>query len=124
MSMCRVFSCVIGRECLLWPVHSLGKTLLAFALLRCVLQGKFSCYPRCFLTSTFAFQSPVMKRMSFLVLVLKGLVGLHTTVQLQLLQRHYYLMHSKCLLLASNHYNKATIFTLKIFWEMITLKKF
>ena len=31
MSMCRVFSCVIGRGCLLWPVHSLGKTLLAFA---------------------------------------------------------------------------------------------
>ena len=34
MSMCRVFSCVVGRECLLWPVHSLGKTLLAFHLLR------------------------------------------------------------------------------------------
>ena len=33
MSMCRVFSCAIGRGCLLWPVHSLGKTLLAFAFL-------------------------------------------------------------------------------------------
>ena len=33
MSMCRVFSCVVGRGCLLWPVCSLGKTLLAFALL-------------------------------------------------------------------------------------------
>ena len=31
MSMCRVFSCVVGRGCLLWPVRSLGKTLLAFA---------------------------------------------------------------------------------------------
>ena len=31
---------------------------------------------------TFAFQSPLMKRTSFLVLVL-GLVGLHRTVQLQ-----------------------------------------
>ena len=31
---------------------------------------------------TFAFQSPVMKRTSFLVLVL-GLVGLHRPVQLQ-----------------------------------------
>ena len=29
MSMCRVFSCVVGRGCLLWPVHSLGKALLA-----------------------------------------------------------------------------------------------
>ena len=28
---CVVFSCVVGREYLLWPVHSLGKTLLAFA---------------------------------------------------------------------------------------------
>ena len=33
MSMCRVFSCVVGRGCLLWPVHSLGRTLLAFALI-------------------------------------------------------------------------------------------
>ena len=27
MSMCRVFSCVVGKGCLLWPVHSLGKTV-------------------------------------------------------------------------------------------------
>ena len=40
MSMCRVFSCVIGRGCLLWPVCSLGKTLLAFALLHFILQGQ------------------------------------------------------------------------------------
>ena len=43
--------------------------------------------------STFAFQSPLMKRTSFfLVLVLEGLVGHHKTVQLQLLQ-HYWLGH-------------------------------
>ena len=41
--------------------------------------------------STFAFQSPIMKKTSFLG-VLKGLVGLHRTVQLQLLQ-HYWLGH-------------------------------
>ena len=41
---------------------------------------------------TFAFQSPIMKRTSFLVLVLKGLVGLHRTIPLQLLQ-HYWLGH-------------------------------
>ena len=40
MSMCRVLSCVVGRGCLLWPVHSLGKTLLAFALLHFELQGQ------------------------------------------------------------------------------------
>ena len=36
---------------------------------------------------TFAFQAPIMKRTSFLVL--KGLVGLHRTIQLQLLQRYW-----------------------------------
>ena len=40
MSMCRVFSCVVGKGCLLSPVYSLGKTLLAFALLHFVLQGQ------------------------------------------------------------------------------------
>ena len=40
MSMYRFFSCVVGRGCLLWPVHSLGKTLLACALLHSVLQGQ------------------------------------------------------------------------------------
>ena len=38
-SMCRVISCVVERGCLLWPMYSLGKTLLAFALLHFVLQG-------------------------------------------------------------------------------------
>ena len=37
---CVVFSCVVERGCLLWPVHSLGKTLLAFALLHSILQGQ------------------------------------------------------------------------------------
>ena len=35
-----VESCVVGRGCVLWPVHSLVKTLLAFALLHFVLQGQ------------------------------------------------------------------------------------
>ena len=39
MSMCRVFSCVVGRGCLLWPVCSLGKSLF-FAVLHSVLQGQ------------------------------------------------------------------------------------
>ena len=30
---CVVISCVVGRGCLLWPVCSVSKTLLAFALL-------------------------------------------------------------------------------------------
>ena len=81
ISMCRVFSCVVGRRCLLWPVHFLGNTLLVFALL------KFACYSRCFLTSYFCIPVPYNEKDIFLgVLVLKGLVGLHRTVQLHLLQ--------------------------------------
>ena len=41
---------------------------------------------------TFAFQFPIIKRTSFWVLVLKGLIDLHRTVQPQLLQ-HYWLGH-------------------------------
>ena len=40
MFMCGFVPCVCGRGCLLWPVCSLGKTLLAFALLHFVLQGQ------------------------------------------------------------------------------------
>ena len=40
MSMLRVISCVVGGWCLLWPVRSLGKTLLAFVLLHFVLQAQ------------------------------------------------------------------------------------
>ena len=49
MSMCRVFSCVVGRGCLLWPMCALGKTLLAFALIHSILQGQIClmqiCHP-------------------------------------------------------------------------------
>ena len=40
----------------------------------------------------FAFQSPIMERPSFFGVILKGLVGLHRTIHLQLLQ-HYWLGH-------------------------------
>ena len=93
MSMCRVFSCVVGRGCLLWPVHFLGKILLIFALLHSIFQGQNACYPRCFLTSYFCIPTfASWKGHLFWVLVLKGLVSLHRTIQLQLLQ-HYSLGH-------------------------------
>ena len=57
MSMCRVFSCVVGRGCLLWPVCSLGKTLLAFALLISYFKTILAYYSKYLLTSYFAFQS-------------------------------------------------------------------
>ena len=37
---CVESSLMIGRGCLLWPVRSLGKTLLPFALLHFVFQGQ------------------------------------------------------------------------------------
>ena len=54
----------------------------------CIPRPNFPVTPGVSWLPTFAFQSPIMKRTSFLVLVLKGLVGLHRTVQLQLLQRY------------------------------------
>ena len=52
--------------------HYLGKTLLAVALLHFVLQGQI--IPGISGLATFAYQSPVMKRTSFLVLILDHLV--------------------------------------------------
>ena len=87
MSMCRVFSCVVGRGCLLWPVHSLGKTLLAFALLHSVFQGQICLLLQVFLDFLLLHSSPLKwKGHLFWVLVLESLVGLHRTVQLHLLQ--------------------------------------
>ena len=41
-----IWGTVVGRGCLLWPVCSLGKTLLAFALLHFVLQSQTRHYSR------------------------------------------------------------------------------
>ena len=70
MSMCRVTSCAVRKACLLLPVYSLGKTLLAFALLHFVLQGQTCLLPQVFLD----FQAPMMKKTT---LVLESLVVLH-----------------------------------------------
>ena len=90
---CVVFSCVVGRWCLLWPVHSLGKTLLVFALLHSVFQGQICPLLQVFLDFLLFQSSPLWwKGHLFWVLVLEGLIDLHRTVQLQLLQ-HYWLGH-------------------------------
>ena len=87
MSMCRVFSCVVGRGCLLWPECSLVKTLLAFALLHSVLQGQICLLLQVFLTSCFCIPVPYNEKdIFFWVLVL---VGLRRPFQLQLLQRYW-----------------------------------
>ena len=81
MSMCRVFSCVVGRGCLLWPVHSLGKTLLAFALFHFVLQGQTCLSLQVSLNFLLLHSSHLWwKEHLFLVLVLEGLVGHYRTI--------------------------------------------
>ena len=83
---CVVFSCFVGRRCLLWPVRSLGKTLFAFALLHFVFQGQIC--PLFQLSLDFLvlhFSSHDEKDIFLGVLVLEGLVGLNRTIQLQLL---------------------------------------
>ena len=90
MSMCRVFSCIVGSGCLLWPVCSLGKTLLAFALLYSIFQGQIFLLLQVILD--FLLIIPLSyneKDIFFGVLVLKVLVSLHRTIQLHLLQCYW-----------------------------------
>ena len=90
MSISRFFSCVVRRGCLLWPVCSLGKTLLAFDLLHFVLQGQICLLFQVSLDFLLLHSSPLSwKGHLFRVLVLEGLVGPHRTIQLQ----HYWLGH-------------------------------
>ena len=87
MFMHRVFSCVVGRGCLLWSVRSLGKTLLAFALIHFVLQGQIYLLLHVSLGFLLLHSSTLWwkKKIFILVLVLEGPVGLHKTTQFQLL---------------------------------------
>ena len=78
MSMCRVIVCIVGRGFLLWTVHSLGKILLAFALLHFVLQGQTCLLLHASLDFLLLHSSPLWwKGHHFLVLVLKGIVDPH-----------------------------------------------
>ena len=93
MSMCRVVTCIVGKGCLLWPVCSLDKTRLTFALLHFVLQGQICLLLQVSLDFLLLHSNPLWwKGHLFLVLVLAGLVCLHRAVQLQLLQ-HLWLGH-------------------------------
>ena len=74
MSMCRVIYYVVGRGCLLWPVCSLGKTLLAFALVHSAFQSKFCLLLLVSLEFLLLNSSSLWwKGLLFLVLVLEGL---------------------------------------------------
>ena len=84
MSMCRVISGVVGRGCLLCPVHSLGKTLCPASL--CIPRPNLPVTPVS-LDFLLLHSSPLWwKGHLFRVLVL-GFACLHKTVQLAL--QHY-----------------------------------
>ena len=69
---CVESSLVLLEEGLLWPVPSLGKTLLAFALLHSVLQGQICLLLQVFLEFLLLHSSPLWwKGHLFWVLVLK-----------------------------------------------------
>ena len=61
MSTCRIFSCVVGRGCLLWPVRSLGKTLSLCPASFCTPRPNLPVTPGVSWLPTFAFQSPIVK---------------------------------------------------------------
>ena len=65
MSTCRVISCVVGRGCLLWPVCSLGKIQLAFALLHFVLQGQIFLLLQVSLDFLLLHSNTLIKRTTF-----------------------------------------------------------
>ena len=104
MSMCRVFSCVVGRGCLLGPVHFLGKTLFIFALLHSVFQGQICLLLQVFLDFYFCIPVPYNEKDIFFVL--------HHTVH-YVSRAYLYLLHvvnltsvrSSQLLGPSNHHN-------------------
>ena len=67
--LCTVITCVVGKGCLQWPMCSLDKILLTFALLHCVPQGKLACYSRYLLTTHFCNQIHYDERSIFCVCV-------------------------------------------------------
>ena len=93
MSMCRVFSCVVGRVFAMTSVFS-QQNFVSLSLTHFVLQGQTCLLLQVSPDFLLLHSNPLWRKgQLFLVLVLEGLVGLHRTIQLQLLQ-HYWLGHS------------------------------
>ena len=61
------FTCIVGRGCLLWPMYSLGKTISLCPASFCSPRPNLPVTPCVSWLLTFAFQSPIRKRTSFLV---------------------------------------------------------
>ena len=107
MSMCRVFSCVVGRGCLLWPVCSLGKTLLAFALLHFIFQGQIYLLSQVFLDFLLLHSSPLWwKGHLFWVLVLNNRLKKEVVLFLMLTISLSFFVSLDCLLLCRQQFHQ------------------
>ena len=84
-------------QCVLWQ-NSISLCPASF----CTPRSNLPVTPGDSWLHTFAFQSPMMKRTCFLA-VLEGLVGLHRTIELQLLQRDY--CHTELFALVTNRHH-------------------
>ena len=89
MSMCRVFSCVVERVFAMTSAFSWQNSISLYPASFHIPRPNLPVTPGVSWLSTFAFQSLIMKRTSFLGVSSKGLVGLHRTVQLQVLQCYW-----------------------------------
>ena len=69
MSKCRVFSCV-ERGCLLWPVHSLGKSWFILPCFIPYSMAKSACYSKWFLTSYICIPVPYNENDIFCIVFL------------------------------------------------------
>ena len=95
MSMCRVVSSVVvgKRVFAMTSEFSWQNSISLCPASFCTPKPNLPVIPGISWLPTFAFQSPMMKRtFFFFILVPEGLVVLHRTIQLQLLQ-HYWLGH-------------------------------
>jgi len=92
MTMCRVFSCLVGRGLMLWPVCVLGNLCYFWPASFFTPRPNLPLTPGVSWLPTFAFRLQWLKGHPFGMLVLEGLVGLHRTVQLYLFQ-HYWSGH-------------------------------
>ena len=91
MSMCIFLLCFWKRVFSITSVFSLQNSFWSASF--CTPRPNLPVTPGVSWLFAFAFQPPIMKKTSFFwVLVLEGLVGLHRTFQLQLLQ-HYWSGH-------------------------------
>ena len=81
----RIVSCLVGRECLLWPVLSLSKTVSLCPVSFCTPRPNLP-VTQVSLHFLLLHPSPLLwKGYLFWMLILESLVGLHRTTQLQLL---------------------------------------